>query len=206
MHRLAVGPSIVSKAFGLVLIIALVPFSGCKSSFGGNADRTNDPSNNPPNNSDTPSDPATLRRITNQEYKDSVKSLFALSDEQLSGVASHLLADDSALPASAGSQGMTPERIDAYRQTANFIAQTVMSTPSLAQGTVPCDLNANRQDCLTTVAKALGSSLYRRSITDEEVGRAVAVATTTPDGPTAAKMMVSKLLQSPYFLFVRSTP
>ncbi len=133
-----------------------------------------------------------LRRLTEDEYNNSVRDLFAgvqiprqtfAPDERVSGFEANVLAPVSELMA------------EEYQRAAEAISETVLGT-DLLPNTEPAAVRSFVTD--------LATRAYRRPATPEEVDALVALydaGATEFDGETGAQMVVEAVLQSPNFLY-----
>jgi hypothetical protein len=152
---------------------------------------------NPPPNSNqcTPGVPATsqLPRLTNAQYERTVYDLLGVE-------ATGLLA--------AEQEGVINRTVwDGYTISAEYIADQVMSDPTLKARFMKCTLVADGTDCLRQTIVDFGKRAYRRPLTDDELAsfderilarRAEITPNDTPD--EVAKRILTTFLQSPGFL------
>lgn len=140
-----------------------------------------------------------MRRLTAQEYKRTVETLF----ERPFDLAALLPVDARArgFDNQADVQEPTPGDIYSFQQSAKTVAADMfLEEPSSWMGCDPAD-----DGCIGTFLDTVGARIFRRPLTDAERDRYIAFfedqrAEATPE--RAAEMTVQGLLMSPHFLYL----
>jgi hypothetical protein len=143
-----------------------------------------------------------LRRLTNQEYADTVRDL--LGGE----VSVTALPPDLTLYGfdnNAESLTLSPAHLEGYRALAEQVASDFVASEARRTALVGCDPTAaDGAACLTSFVRSFGARAFRRPLRDEEATELVQRAGSTPplgDGWSAVSYVVQALLQAPSFLF-----
>jgi len=145
----------------------------------------------------------TMRRLNQVEYDNTVHDLLGtntqpallfLSDTQANGFDNN------------GDQlGLSPVRMDQYRQAAEALAQEALTTPALRANVLTCDPTAGGDTCLTAMLTTFGARAYRRPLTTDEVTGYLSLAAAARAAGAMPDEVVSTLVQailvSPHFLF-----
>ncbi len=145
----------------------------------------------------------TMRRLNQVEYNNTVHDLLGtntqpalvfLSDTQANGFDNN------------GDQlGLSPVRMDQYRQAAAALAQEALATPALRANVLACDPATGGDTCLTALLTSFGARAYRRPLTADEVAGYLSLAAAARTAGAAPDEVVSTLVQailvSPHFLF-----
>lgn len=147
---------------------------------------------------------APIVRLTNRQYRNAVKDLFpglSLPEVALpSEPVFHGLDND------ANTQAPTPQFIEAYEKAANNIADAVLKSPgqlTTALG-VNCSLTAAPSTCGPALVEALAARAFRRKPESAELSRLKTFFATSQQGAdatTALRATLSRVLQSPQFLY-----
>jgi hypothetical protein len=144
-----------------------------------------------------------LRRLTNQQYNETIHALLGLEgdfsqgfgpDEETGGFAANVTVPVSST------------QVDKFRAAAEQLAEQAVAGAALAR-LAPCAPPASPADsCADQFIPSFGKRAFRRPLTNEEVTRYrtvyVAGRGTNDDFATGIKLVVSAMLQSPYFLYV----
>lgn len=148
--------------------------------------------------------PATMRRLTQEQYKNSVQDVFG-SGVVIGGGMEPDVAIADFLSVGAAETSISQRGTAQYETLAYDIAHQALSGASRGV-LVPCKPAGAADDaCAKQVLTALGRRLFRRALTDEEVGELVTLAgtggTTLADFYSGLEFAVAALLQSDSFLF-----
>jgi len=147
--------------------------------------------------------PSTLRRLTVEQYRNSIVDLVgqvAIAEDLEADTALHGFASIG-----ASMMALSPRATEQFNQSAFDIADQVFKNTALRSNVATCDAAADAA-CVRQTITDFGRRAWRRPLTSEEVDRYVAIA----DKATAAlngnrwdglKWAVSGLLQSPNFLY-----
>jgi hypothetical protein len=143
-----------------------------------------------------------LRRLTNQEYADTVVDLLG---GQISVSA---LPPDLTLYGfdnNAESLSLSPAHLEAYRALAEQVSSELVASETRRAALVGCDpTGADGARCLASFVKSFGARTFRRPLSDAEAADIAQRASSTPplgDGWSAVSYVVQALLQAPSFLF-----
>jgi hypothetical protein len=146
--------------------------------------------------------PMYLRRLTNQEYANTVRDLLGVAPSVAE------LPPDLSLHGfdnNAETIQISVAHLEVYRKLAEGLASALVASPTQRTTIVGCDLGgATAGACLESFVRQFGLRAFRRPLTDEEFGAVLALAKSAPatDGPWGpAGLVVEALLQSPSFLF-----
>ena len=147
-----------------------------------------------------PGIPATtqLRRMLNREYDATVRDLLGLTTVNAGstiGAPSTMLYADFDGP-------MVPDAWRIYQDVGAAIAKQVMADTTMKGKFMSCDPSAS--GCMQTTIKNFGRLAFRRTLTDDEVTRFMALGTGTPAGTPAeiAEATLYAFLVSPSFIYV----
>lgn len=193
--------------FSIPLLLGVAPLVACSSQSGTSKDEGvgvesetgGDTGEAPVDETDpaTVCDPgvATLRRLTREEYENTVTDLLGVQVD----ARSEFQNDDFAGPFPANFQApISSTLVNRLRDVAEEVAQTVDVGALL-----PCAPDAVTQPCIEEFIRSLGARAYRRPLTDDDVARLWDVydagATTGP--LVGVETVVSAMLQSPNFLY-----
>jgi hypothetical protein len=149
--------------------------------------------------------PATLRRLTLDQYANTVRDLLGQSitlptdlepDTSLNGFAS----------IGAARTAFSPRAIEQFETAALALSQQALADPTMRAALVTCTPTAAVDDaCARKVVTSLGRRAWRRPLTPDEVNRYTAVATqastTLMDFWNGLRFAVAGILQSPHFLY-----
>jgi hypothetical protein len=139
---------------------------------------------------------ASLRLLTTRQYQNSVRDLLG------SGFAAPALGGFSGSLA-ASQSGLSPQLVEAYETGALTIAEQAFTDNARRQQLVGCDPSTS--GCIDTYIRAFGHRVFRRPLSDEEVTRYQAVATSSGDAYQdawkGAQMVLAAMLQSPNFIY-----
>ncbi len=144
----------------------------------------------------------TLRRLTQVQYVNTIDDL--LGEGLLLPTA---LEPDTAVSglSSVGASvtAISPFGVEQYEDAAYLLAEQVAANPERLAATMGCD--PAMDGCLATFVASFGRRAFRRTLTDEEAARVVAVgelaAATLGDTPSGVVYALAALLQSPHFLY-----
>jgi hypothetical protein len=143
-----------------------------------------------------------LRRLTNQEYANTVRDLLGVTPPvtALPGDLSLYGFDNNAETIS-----ISVAHLEAYRTLAETLASALVASPTQRTAVVGCDLaTAKGGACVESFVRQFGLRAFRRPLTEEEFAAVLALvkAAPAPAGPwDVAGLVVEALLQSPSFLF-----
>ena len=185
----------VSRAVGFAALFAI---AACNGSIGGPAGSRGGGEGPVPNGVETPGR-TPLRRLTNAQYNETIHTLLGIDgdyaqtfgpDEEVGGFASNVTVPVSAT------------LVEKYRETAERLAEQAV-TAGLAR-LAPCAPPKSTADaCANQFIPDFGKRAFRRPLSPEEVDRYQAVyAAGSGDFVTGIKLVISAMLQSPYFLYL----
>lgn len=146
--------------------------------------------------------PGYLRRLSNDEYRDSVAAVLRLpptmvaTNNALKLVTEGFGNDAQALTVSA-------RHVENYGDTAVALAGLALASAQQQKALVSCDLAATKS-CLDAFITSVGRRAYRRPLTADEVASFHALASTAAadDDPfMPARLVLEAMLQSPHFLY-----
>jgi hypothetical protein len=148
---------------------------------------------------------ASLRRLTEQEYRNSIADVFGREIE-VRGVFEPTMRTGGLAAASTTLLSVTPVGFESFSKMANDIAAQVTAEKYRAK--LPCapkDLKAPDDSCAGTILRHYGLLLFRRPLTDAEldnrVGLSRTMTTRTNNFYEGLRYSLSMLLQLPDFIF-----
>lgn len=146
-----------------------------------------------------------LRRLTNQQYNNTVRDLLKDSTNP----ASQFPAEDfvNGFKDQYASQSLSPIQIEAYSLAAGHIAANAFRRGDSRQ-LIPCTpRGADDASCRTKFIRSFGLRAFRRPLDPEEIARFDALFRTQSDFLKGAETVIEAMLQSPSFLFwMEQTP
>jgi hypothetical protein len=141
-----------------------------------------------------------MRRLTRDQYRNTIRDLVGVTD----AVAASALPGDDAIQDRFFSNTVSPlQTIDVgkYADAADAIAQKAVANLTTL---LPCDPKAvGDAACARSFIASFGKRAYRRPLTPEEAQLMQAVFAAGDDFPTGIRLVVSAVLQSPKFLYLR---
>ena len=155
----------------------------------------------PPDNSYV----ASLRRLTEQEYRNSIADIFG-KEIEVRGSFEPTLRSNGLAAISSGSLSVTPVGFESFNKMANDIAAQVTSEKYRAK--LPCapkDPKVHDDACAGKILSHYGKLLFRRPLTDAELdnrlGLTRRMTERTNDFYAGVGYSLSMLLQLPDFIF-----
>lgn len=133
-----------------------------------------------------------LRRLTREQYANSVRDIFGLIADT-----ANLDADEKAGAFDSNySASVSPNAVEEYRALAEELAtESVGDLETLA----PCD--AEESECTNAFVSSIGRRLFRRPLTAVETERYQALAASGTDYADGIRLVVQTMLQSGNFLY-----
>ena len=146
-----------------------------------------------------------LRRLTHQQYANTVRDLLKEASDVTSGFPPEDFVDG--FKNQYKSQSLSPILVEAYSATAERLAENAFRRGD-SRKLIPCDFSGTKlAKCRSEFIKTFGRRAFRRPLTTEESARYEAIFKAEPDFQTGAKAVIEGMLQSPAFLFwMESTP
>ena len=143
---------------------------------------------------------APLRRLTRDQYRNTIRDLLGVQD----AVAPSALPGDDAIQDRFHSNTVSPlQTIDVgkYADAADSVAQKAVANLGALVG---CDTKTTGEPaCAKTFIENFGKRAYRRPLTSEEVQLMQTVFAAGGDFPTGIRLVTAAVLQSPKFLYLR---
>lgn len=149
--------------------------------------------------------PVALRRLTQAQYTNTLHDLFgdtlivprALEPD---------IAREGSRAVGASETTISPRGTEQYQDAAYAIAEQVLRSPERRASLMPCTpMGPDDAGCAAQFIRTVGRRVWRRPLTDDEVGRLSALVTragsTLMDFYRGAEYGLAALLQSPDFLF-----
>lgn len=151
--------------------------------------------------------PSTVRRLTAEQYKNSVRDLFG-AEMNVEGDLDADVAINGFVTVGGSYATVSPLGVERYESAARHIAAQAVDRPAVLKRIVPCTPKAPEDAaCFTQFAADFGRRAWRRPLTEAEAGQlaelGVTAAQTLGSFNHGVRVIVSTLLQSPYFLFRR---
>ncbi|MFT5359395.1 MAG: hypothetical protein ACI9KE_006638 [Polyangiales bacterium] len=144
-----------------------------------------------------------LRRLTRAQY---INSVFDLTGLRIDPAIDNDLASNGSVSVGTTRTTISPRAVEQYEDAAFDIAAQVVADETARARVVSCDPAIAGDDaCLQEFVEGFGRNAWRRSLSDEEVARYLAVtmnaANVLGDFWGGVEFGVAGLLQSPNFLF-----
>lgn len=143
--------------------------------------------------------PAVLRRLTHQQYANTVRDLL----NEPTDVSTHFPPEDfvNGFKNQYQSQSLSPILIEAYSLEAERLAQNAFRRGD-SRRLIPCDYaGAKAAPCRAQFIDAIGRRAFRRPLEPAEKRRFEALFAAERDFLKGAQAVVEAMLQSPSFLF-----
>ena len=163
-----------------------------------------------PSEPQTSGAPPDMRRLTNEQYVNTIIDVFG-PHITVASQADPLLRTDGLLAVSTRSARITPSGFDKYYNQARAIAQQIVR-PENRDSMFPCkptDATAADEACARMFFSQVGRLLYRRPLTPAEVQTPVIAATegakTNGDFYRGIAVGLAGMLTTPKFLFIIDT-
>jgi hypothetical protein len=140
-----------------------------------------------------------LRRLTSQQYLNTVRDLLKLDAAAVLGPGS--LPNDNSIVerfASNADGAVTSSGVDQYADAAATLAAKAITNLG---GLVPCSPAAGNAECASTFIAGFGRRAFRRPLTQVEVDRYKRAYTAGGDFSNGIRLVVQAMLQSPKFLY-----
>jgi hypothetical protein len=145
---------------------------------------------------------APLRRLTSEQYRNTVRDLLGANAAAPDTLAKLALPGDDVVADRFASNGESLVKgidFDRYGDAATALAKQAVT--NLA-GLVPCDPKAGDASCATKFIQSFGRRTYRRPLRADEVTRLEKVYATAQSFPEGIELLLTALLQSPKFLYL----
>jgi hypothetical protein len=143
-----------------------------------------------------------LRRLTSDQYRNTVRDLLLMKDARDVVQATLLPSDDSIVDRFTSNTVSSVQGLDAdkYADTAEMLARkAVMNLPGL----LTCDTKAMGEPaCATQFIRNFGKRAFRRPLTDAEVARYQKVYMAGGQFSNGIRLVIQTFLQSPKFLYL----
>jgi hypothetical protein len=143
-----------------------------------------------------------LRRLTSDQYRNTVRDLLLMKDARDVVQATLLPSDDSLVERFTSNTVSSVQGLDAdkYGDTADMLARrAVMNLPTL----LSCDTKATGEPgCAQQFIRNFGKRAFRRPLSDAEVMRYQKVYTAGGQFSNGIRMVIQAFLQSPKFLYL----
>ncbi len=145
-----------------------------------------------------------MRRLSNNEYRNSVADLLKIAPSAVDAATSVLPTENtlSGFDNDVAVMTMSFLQLQGYHLSARNLSALVLGDAAQRNAFLGCDLKPNtRATCVPAFIRAWGRRVYRRPITDDEVESLVTLAANETDPTEAVSVMMQAMLQSPHFLF-----
>jgi hypothetical protein len=144
-----------------------------------------------------------LRRLTSEQYRNTVRDLLLMTDAKTLVQTTDLPADGAIADRFSGNTVAALAGLDAdtYQGVADKLADKAITNLSAL---LPCQAS-DGDACATQFIQAFGKRAFRRPLSAAEVARYKTVFTTGAQGgmfPNGIKLVISAMLQSPKFLYL----
>ena len=149
--------------------------------------------------------PPTMPRLTADQYRNSLRDLFGpVLDGRLPQVALEPDTNPYLFYSIGGATtALSEQGTQQYEAAAATLTDALFATPTRRGALLGCQPKATDDGCVSGFLRRTGRRLFRRPLTDGDVARWVAVATSTADGDVfrGVRMALYGMLQSPRFLY-----
>jgi len=151
------------------------------------------------------SGPTFLRRLTNAEYRQTLRDLVPMANDPTADFPPDLV--QNGFDNNAESITVSPVHVEAYRAAAEQVAARASSGTAERSAFVGCALDAAsataRATCVRSFVERFGRRAWRRPLSPEEVDAFVALSATSgsSDPYSGVSLVVQAALLSPNFLF-----
>lgn len=150
--------------------------------------------------------PATLRRLTSTQYRNTLKQLFGDSIAIPALEPDIIVSGYSSVGAST--LAISPRRTEQYETDALAVARDAMSRDEIRRVIVPCTpAGVTDEVCVEKFLVQFGRRVFRRPLAADEIARYGMVASTASEALgdfwRGLEYAISGLLQSPQFLYRR---
>jgi Protein of unknown function (DUF1592)/Protein of unknown function (DUF1588)/Protein of unknown function (DUF1587)/Protein of unknown function (DUF1595)/Protein of unknown function (DUF1585) len=146
--------------------------------------------------------PVFLRRLTNAEYRQTVRDLLGNVPDEVGGFPTD--AVNNGFDNNAEAISLSNLHVEKYRDAAEALAAAVFADPAKRDAVLGCSMTATRDACLQTFITTFGRRAFRRPLAPDDVAALTALGRTAAGDaePTApAALVLQGILQSPQFLF-----
>lgn len=141
---------------------------------------------------------AVLRRLTHQQYANTVRDLL----KEATDVSSQFPPEDfvNGFKNQYQSQSLSPTLIEAYSQTAERLAANVFRRGD-SRKLIPCDFEKEPAGCREVFLRTFGRRAFRRPLEPAELARYDALFRSEGEFLRGARAVIEAMLQAPSFLF-----
>jgi hypothetical protein len=139
-----------------------------------------------------------MRRLTRSQYNNTIQDLLGIVGD---AAADFGVDEDNAGFASNATAPLNDGQIEKYQQVAEQLADKAVANLGAL---MKCPAGAAEDACVDSFVRGFGKRALRRPLTDAEVTRYKTLYTTGRTGgdmSTGVSLVISALLQSPYFLY-----
>ncbi len=149
--------------------------------------------------------PATLHRLSQQQYRNSIRDLFG-ADIVIPSALEPDVSVDGLIALGGANATISPLGVERYESAALKVASQAVATPARRAALIPCKPKETADAaCFEQVITTLGRRVWRRPLATEEIDSLVGVATAAAQQFSSfmrgVEFAVAALLQSPNFLF-----
>ena len=139
-----------------------------------------------------------LRRLTHQQYDNTVRDLLA----EPTAPASQFPAEDfvNGFKNQYQSQSLSPIQVEAYSIAAERVAANAFRRGD-SRHLIPCDPKSGGAGCRIEFIRTFGRRAFRRPLEPEEIARYDALFKSEDDFSKGAQAVIEAMLQSPSFVF-----
>ncbi len=146
--------------------------------------------------------PAAMRRLTARQYANSVHDIFG-SELKLTRPLEADETNERFSSLGAAKVATSPRGVEQYHDAALEAAELVLARKSAYPELASCSPTSLTDPCIGAALGAFGQRLFRRPLSDAELGRYVGVATANGEKQLGLglRYALAALLQSPSFLY-----
>lgn len=143
--------------------------------------------------------PAPLRRLTQEQYRNTLRDLFG----EVPGLQAAL--DSSSQPSEFGlvQPDVAPVELEVYQHTAETVAAFVASKPAKLQAIAPCATGVSKRECARSFVESFGARAYRVQLPAADTERHMALydAGAKTSHERGIELVLRGMLQAPRFLY-----
>lgn len=147
--------------------------------------------------------PTFLRRLTNDEYNDTLRDLLNES-ETIDRASLFGFVPDARVhgfASNAENVTMSTTVLERYRAAAESVSESVVTDEAVRARVLGCDLASEGEACAKTFATRFARAAYRRPLSAEEKGELERLVTQSEDTLEGLRIVIERVLLSPNFLF-----
>jgi hypothetical protein len=146
--------------------------------------------------------PSFLRRLTNEEYNDTLRDLLGETDTIDRAARFDFVPDSRVHGFASNAENVTMSRValERYRDAAEAVSESVANDETVRERVLGCDPVSEGSACVSGFVERFARVAYRRELSSEEKGELLAL-TRNDDVIEGLRLVIERVLLSPHFLF-----